>query len=119
MNKVLVLGASLKEGRYSNMAIRKLAAHGFGVAGLGHLEGDVSGVPIHKEPFQFENLYAVTVYLNSFNQKSFYDYIIDLKPEKVIFNPGAENIEFESLLEEHGIFSERACTLVLLSLNQF
>jgi hypothetical protein len=37
----------------------------------------------------------------------------------VIFNPGTENLEFENLLKENGIETEIACTLVLLSINQY
>jgi len=119
MEKVLVLGASLKQDRYSNMAMRKLSVNNFWVLGLGHKEGDVSGMKIHTEQIHIEDLYAVTIYMNGFNQREFYDYLISLRPHKVIFNPGAENSDFESLLQEHGIAWERACTLVLLSLNQF
>ena len=119
MKKVLVLGASLKQDRYSNMAMRKLSLNNFLVIGLGHKEGDISGLKFHTEQLEIEDLYAITIYMNTYNQKVFYDYVLRLRPHKVIFNPGAENSEFESLLEDQGIIWERACTLVLLSLNQF
>ena len=73
---------------------------------------------IKTEQFSIENLYAISVYLNATNQKGYYDYILQLKPEKVIFNPGSENNELEILLDQQGIPYEEACTLVLLSLNQ-
>jgi hypothetical protein len=53
------------------------------------------------------------------NQKQYYDYIIGLSPERVIFNPGTENPELYSLLREKGIDIEVACTLVMLSINQY
>jgi hypothetical protein len=37
----------------------------------------------------------------------------------VVFNPGTENTEFESLLKENGIEAEEACTLVLLGTGQY
>jgi hypothetical protein len=49
----------------------------------------------------------------------FYDYIVSLKPRRVIFNPGTENPEFVQLLEANGIQCEIACTLVLLGTNQY
>mgnify|MGYP001821639868 CR=1 FL=1 len=119
MKNVLVLGASLKQDRYSNMAMKKLASNHFKVMGLGYKEGEVSGMKIQTEAFRIPDVYAVTIYLNPYNQKGFYEYVLGLKPDKVIFNPGAENREFESFLEAQGIYTERACTLVLLSMNAF
>jgi hypothetical protein len=52
-------------------------------------------------------------------QKEYYDYIIELKPKRVIFNPGTENIELAQLLAQANIDWENACTLVLLSTNQY
>ena len=46
-------------------------------------------------------------------------YILSLKPQRVIFNPGSENPKFEALLTSHHIQSLRACTLVLLSTGQY
>jgi hypothetical protein len=53
------------------------------------------------------------------NQKQYYNYIIGLKPKRVIFNPGTENPELYSLLKENNIEIEVACTLVMLSMNQY
>jgi predicted CoA-binding protein len=62
---------------------------------------------------------TVTMYLNKNLQKEYYDKIIDLKPKRVIFNPGTENQEFMERLENEGIQPIEACTLVLLRTNQF
>jgi hypothetical protein len=64
-------------------------------------------------------VHTVTLYLNAKRQADYYQYIIDLKPKRVIFNPGTENPGFYKLLQEHDIFYEEACTLVLLSTNQY
>jgi hypothetical protein len=53
------------------------------------------------------------------NQVIYYDYIISLNVNRVIFNPGTENTVFYELLKENGIKPEIACTLVLLSTNQY
>ena len=118
MKNVLVLGASMSEDRYSNIAMRKLKLKGFSVFSIGRKKGNVESMEIKTEQFSIENLYAISVYLNATNQKGYYDYILQLKPEKVIFNPGSENKELEILLDQQGIPYEEACTLVLLSLNQ-
>ncbi|MGI9531713.1 CoA-binding protein [Lutimonas sp.] len=119
MKKVLVLGASFNEKRYSNMAMKKLLKYGHKVMGIGAIAGSLDEAKVFTEPKTLTGIHTVSVYLNSVNQRSFYDYIIDLNPERVIFNPGSENIEFEELLREKNIFFEKACTLVMLSLNQF
>ena len=119
MTKTLVIGASLKSHRYSNMAIQKLVQAGQDVVAIGLREGEVAGVSIKTDKVLFKNIDTVTLYLNPQRQVAYYDYIISLKPRRVIFNPGTENMEFVSLLQEHGIFAEIACTLVLLSMNQY
>ncbi len=67
----------------------------------------------------FKNVDTVTLYLNAKRQEEYYDYIISLKPRRVIFNPGTENFEFEKLLKKNAIYAEIACTLVLLRTCQY
>jgi predicted CoA-binding protein len=62
---------------------------------------------------------TVTLYLGPARQEPYYDYLLKLKPKRVIFNPGTENEELENILKEAGIQTEQACTLVLLSTNQY
>ena len=117
--KTLVLGASLKLNRYSNYAIQRLVANNFDVVALGLKNGIAAGVSIETERVPYENLHTVTLYLNPENQKPYYEYIISLNPKRVIFNPGTENPELYALLQENDIDYEVACTLVLLSTNQY
>lgn len=118
-NRTLVLGASLNESRYSNMAIRKLRANNVAVVAFGLKEGIVSDVVIDSEKKQYKNIDSITLYLNPKRQEEYYNYIISLQPRRVIFNPGTENMEFMKLLKEHEIKAEVACTLVLLSTKQY
>lgn len=60
-----------------------------------------------------------TIYIGPGLQAQYYDYILETKPKRVIFNPGTENIEFEKMLGFHGIELLEACTLVLLSTGQY
>jgi predicted CoA-binding protein len=117
--KTLVLGASLKPNRYSNYAIQRLVAHDYEVVAIGLKEGIVDGVTIDIELKAYKDIDTVTLYLNAKRQQEYYDYIIGLKPKRVIFNPGTENPEFFQLLKENNIDFEIACTLVLLSTNQY
>lgn len=115
----LVLGASENPDRYSYLAIQKLISHGHSVKAIGRRAGEVNGVKFSIEKLPFKNIDTVTLYLGKQNQQEYYEYIIGLKPNRVIFNPGTENPEFEELLNESNIEFEKACTLVLLSTNQF
>jgi len=72
--KTLVLGASLKPERYSNIAINRLRNYNHEVKAFGLRSGEVSG---------------------------------------------AENDKFYSLLKDHNIGYEVACTLVLLGTGQY
>ena len=117
--KTLVIGASLKPERYSNIAINRLVAAGHQVVAFGLKEGMVSGVDIDTNLMPYKDIDTVTLYLNAQRQKPFYEYIISLSPERIIFNPGTENPEFQNLLKQQGIYFEEACTLVLLGTNQY
>jgi len=117
--KTLVLGASLKPHRYSNLAISKLARFDHPVVAIGLRKGTVDGIQIHTEMEEFENVDTVTLYLNAQRQEEYYDYIVDLQPKRVIFNPGTENPELYTLLRKNNIYFENSCTLVLLSSQQY
>ena len=119
MKKTLVIGASLKEVRYSNIAIKKLRNFKHSVVAIGLRKGQIDDVQIETEMIPFEELDTVTLYLNPKRQESYYNYIISLQPKRVIFNPGTENHGFYKLLSAEGIAYEEACTLVLLSTGQY
>jgi len=117
--KTLVIGASFNESRYSNIAIHKLKAKNHFVEAIGLTKGTIANITVNKERILFENIDTISLYLSPENQEKMYDYVVNLKPNRVIFNPGTENKEFENILEQNGIKTEIACTLVLLSTNQY
>ena len=117
--KTLVFGASLKPSRYSNYAIKKLVANDHQVVAFGLKEGEVEGVLVDTVLMPYKDIDTVTLYLNAKRQQTYYSYIIGLNPKRVIFNPGTENPEFYKLLLDANIQYEVACTLVLLSTNQY
>jgi predicted CoA-binding protein len=117
--KTLVLGASDNPSRYSYLAIQRLRNHGHPVVAIGNKIARVADIEIEKEKKTFDNIDTITLYLNPLHQLDYYDYIISLKPERIIFNPGAENDELASLAAKHNIKTVEACTLVLLSTGQY
>jgi predicted CoA-binding protein len=119
IKKTLVFGASLKPDRYSNMAVNKLRNHNHDAVAFGMVPGVVSGVQIDTELEEYKDVDTITLYMNPKRQQTYYDYLIGLQPTRVIFNPGTENPEFYNKLNNAGIKYEEACTLVLLSTNQY
>lgn len=115
----LVLGASEKEERYSNKAIRMLREYGYPVVAMGLREGQVLDVPIVKELRKDIHVDTITLYLNPQNQLPHYQYLLSLHPQRIIFNPGTENPELIELAKQQGIQTLEACTLVLLSTDQY
>ncbi len=119
MKKTLVIGASENPERYSYKAIKALKANDHEVVAIGLRSGEVAGVPFDAEKKSFENIDTVTLYVGPKNQPEYYEYILSLQPQRVIFNPGTENPEFIGRLESAGIYPEIACTLVLLATGQY
>lgn len=117
--KTVVLGASQNPQRYSNLAINRLNAHGHPIRAIGRKEGAVNTIPIEVGHPAIDNVDTVTLYLNPQNQVPYYEYILSLKPKRIIFNPGTENPELEALAAENGIETMEACTLVMLSTSQY
>jgi predicted CoA-binding protein len=117
--KTLVIGASENPLRYSYLAVQRLNAHQYPVIALGLKKGIIGNTEIETEKKNFEDIDTITLYLNPLNQKSYYDYILSLHPTRIIFNPGTENDELVSLAQQNGIKCLEACTLVLLSTDQY
>ncbi len=117
--KTLVLGASDNPKRYSYLAINKLRSNGIETVAIGKRNTKVADVEVVTKKEAFKNIDTVTLYLSPRNQKEYYDYIFSLRPKRIIFNPGAENEELSDLAEAHGIKPLEACTLVMLTTNQF
>lgn len=119
MKKTLVIGASENPARYSYKAIIKLQQHAHPVVAIGLREGAVNGLNFGKEKTIFEDIHTITLYINPTIQEQYYDYILSLKPQRVIFNPGTENEAFERLLQYNKIETLQACTLVMLATGQY
>ena len=117
--KTLVLGASDNPARYSNLAIQRLRNHGHPVVAIGRKNTKVGDVIIDKEKQPAEDIDTVTLYLNPTHQQEYYDYILSLKPRRIIFNPGTENDTLAALAKQNNIQTLEACTLVMLSTGQY
>ena len=90
----------------------------FSVA-IGQNAGEVAGIKIQTKTIPLKNINTISLYLNPLRQRDYYNYIVESKPKRVVFNPGTENPELYQLLQLNAIEYEIACTLVLLTTNQF
>jgi len=117
---VVVLGASPKPERYSNQAVRALVEHGHRVIPVHPLLKEIAGVTAVSALAQINGaVNTLTLYVGPERGKELIQEMIDLKPDRVIMNPGTESDEIETHLNDKGILVLKACTLVMLRTGQF
>ena len=117
--KTVVLGASPNPSRYSYLAVNRLTSHNHPVVAIGKRTGKIGQVEIQTDHEPIEQVDTVTLYLNPQNQREYYDFILSLKPRRIIFNPGTENDELEAQAKAAGIETVEGCTLVMLGIGNY
>lgn len=113
--KTLVIGASLNPSRFSNICINTLVDNKIPAVAIGLRTGEVSGIKIETGKPAFDDIHTVTLYLSPINQKEYCDYIIGLKPKRIIFNPGTWNPELVKKAKIAEIEVANNCTLMMIS----
>ena len=116
---VAVLGASDDPEKYSHKAVMRLKEKGHVVFPVHPSLKEIEGLKVYVSVRETPAIDTVSLYLSAKNSSKIADEIISKKPKRIIFNPGAENPELQSKAEAAGIKTLNACTLVLLSTNQF
>ncbi len=97
-----------------------LKEKGFSTYPVHPLLEDIEGITVYKSLSRIPvRLDVVTLYLGAANQQGVMDEIVNSRPHRVIFNPGAENPPFAERLRGEGIEPLEACTLVMLQTGQF
>lgn len=121
MKKTLVVGATANSSRYAFLAARMLNEYGHEFVPIGIKKETVLGKEILnlREKPPIDGIDTITLYIGPQNQPEWYDYLLSLKPKRIIFNPGTENDEFEKMAEEKNVEVVEGCTLVMLRSNQF
>ncbi len=117
--KTLILGATTNPGRYAYLAAHRLVGAGHEIVNIGIKKGESAGVEIQRAGAIIPDIDTVTLYIGPQRQPEYYDYIMATRPRRIIFNPGTENPELETLAQQAGIEVVRACTLVMLSTGQY
>lgn len=120
MKKTLVLGASLNPSRFSHMAVCSLAGAGHPVVAVGRQAGSVCGIEIVTGKPEVEGVHTVSLYLGSANQSGYIEYLLDeVKPSRIIFNPGAENETLKKAAAKKNIETVEGCTLNMLAMDVY
>lgn len=117
--KTLVIGASTNPQRFSYLAIKSLVKHNVDVVAIGLKQGEIDGISISVERPIYEGIHTISLYLNAERQREYLEYIISLKPQRIIFNPGTENGELLKLARANGIEPVFDCTLVMLNNGKY
>lgn len=119
--KTVIIGATTNPSRYAFIAANLLHSYGHEIVPVGIKRGIVEGkeiLPIQQKP-AVPDVDTVTLYIGPQHQPEWYDYILSLKPKRIIFNPGTENDEFEKRATASGVETLEACTLVMLRTGQY
>ncbi|MFZ6000376.1 MAG: CoA-binding protein [Bacteroidota bacterium] len=119
--KTVIIGATTNPSRYAFIAANLLHNYGHEIVPVGIKRGNVEGkeiLPIQQKP-AVPDVDTVTLYIGPQHQPEWYDYILSLKPKRIIFNPGTENDEFEKRATASGVETLEACTLVMLRTGQY
>ncbi|MDB5263603.1 MAG: CoA-binding protein [Adhaeribacter sp.] len=119
MKKTVVLGATDNPSRFAYLAANKLKRYGHPIVPVGIRKGEVAGEQIITDKEPIAEVDTVTLYVGTKNLPGWYDYILSLKPKRIIFNPGTENQELEKLARQANIETIYGCTLVMLSAGDY
>jgi uncharacterized protein len=119
--RVLIVGATPNPTRYAYVAAKMFQERGFDFIPIGIKKGELFGKPIVdlREKPDLEDIHTITLYIGKVHQGEWMDYLLGLNPQRIIFNPGADNREFANLAKSNGIEVLNACNLVMLSTGQF
>lgn len=118
--RTLVLGASPNPSRFAYKAVRSLQRREIPIVAIGRKDTNLDGIQIRTgKPMDIEPIHTVALYLNPERQKDFYDYILDIKPKRIIFNPGTTNPELEDMARKEGIEVVNDCLLVMINTGRY
>lgn len=121
MKKTLLIGATANPTRYAYMAANMLNDYAHEIVPMGIKRGTVAGKEIInlRERPPIQDIDTITLYIGAQHQPEWYDYLLSLKPKRIIFNPGTENEAFEKMAEAQNVEVVEGCTLVMLRTGQY
>lgn len=121
LKRTLIVGATTNPSRYAFFVAKRFADKNIDFIPIGIKKGEVFGrkiLDLRSKP-PLDDIHTITLYIGTSHQGEWIDYLIGLKPKRIIFNPGTENPEFFKKASTAGIEALYACNLVMLSSGQF
>ena len=117
---VAVLGASPKPDRYANKAMQMLAECGYRAIPINPAFSEILGAKCYPSIADVPGkIDTATIYLGQTRSDPLIDEIINVRPRRIIMNPGAENENLAAKARERGIEVVEGCTLVMLRTGTF
>ncbi len=118
--RVAIIGASDNPERYSHHALVMLRDRGHEIIPVHPKLTEIEGLPVVADVASIRgSVDTVTMYVGPQISAGLSDALIALHPRRVIFNPGAENMDLAAKLRAADINCEEGCTLVLLRTGAF
>ena len=99
--------------------VKSLIRHKIDVVAVGFREGEIGGIKILTGQPEVKNVHTVSLYIGPKRQPEYYEYILSLKPKRIIFNPGTINEKFMSLAKQKKIGIITDCALVMVSSGKY
>ena len=121
LKKTVIIGATTDRSRYAYIAASMLSNYNHPIVPIGIKKGELFGTEIQDiyEKPAVKDVDTITLYIGPQRQPEWYDYLLSLKPKRIIFNPGTENDTLEDMASEKGIEVVHGCTLVMLRSGQY
>lgn len=121
LKKTVIIGATTDRSRYAYIAASMLTNYNHPIVPIGIKKGELFGTAIQDiyEKPAVKDVDTITLYIGPQRQPEWYDYLLSLKPKRIIFNPGTENDTLEEMASENGIEVVHGCTLVMLRSGQY
>jgi hypothetical protein len=115
----VVLGVSRNPFRYASRAMDACIHKGIPCVGIGKESFTGNGYAVQPDWTGLSVVHTISIYLRPELQALHYASILASNPKRLIFNPGTYNPELDEMARQAGIETLEACTLVLLSSQQF
>ena len=118
---VAILGASDRADRFAYRADKLLRSYGHKTFLVNPNLKEVEGKAVYPnlKGLAGASIDTLTLYVNPRILTEQVVDVIALKPKRVIFNPGTEDVKIEGELLAAGIAPIRGCTLVMLNTNTY
>jgi predicted CoA-binding protein len=117
---VLLIGATDKPDRYAYLAMKLLLEKGHAVYLVHPRLREIEGLHVYQTLCEIsEPIHTATLYIGAARSGLMIEEILGCHPQRIIFNPGAENDALEKQARDAGIETVRGCTIMMLKTHQF